>query len=238
MRRADSSGKPLMQGKIEGGRRSGQQRMRWLDGITNSMDMSFEQTPGDGEGQGSLVHGSPRGCKESDTTWRLNNNKVGWGWFGDDSSTLHLLCILFLLLSHQPHLRSSGIRAQRSGTPALMYHQPRFALEETKVQGDCTTFKGHTAPDGRARVPGPGCPTACPCLPPVPQVTVDPAAGPLPAAASTPVPGPGVPWGMSRPSQIVDSTEHSRVGSRRELDCSLRGGLMSLLSGSAFIFHP
>ena len=43
-----------------------------------------------------------------------------WGWwFRDDQSTLCLLCILFLLLSHQLHLRSSGIRIQRLGTPAL-----------------------------------------------------------------------------------------------------------------------
>ena len=38
MKRADSFGKTLMQGKIEGGRRRGQQRMRWLDGTTDSMD--------------------------------------------------------------------------------------------------------------------------------------------------------------------------------------------------------
>ena len=43
MRRADSLEKTLMLGKIEGRRRRGQQRMRWLDGITNSMD-EFEQT--------------------------------------------------------------------------------------------------------------------------------------------------------------------------------------------------
>ena len=41
MRRADSFEKALMLGKIEGGRRRGWQRMRWLDGITDMMDMSF-----------------------------------------------------------------------------------------------------------------------------------------------------------------------------------------------------
>ena len=59
MRRADSFEKTPMLGKIEGGRRSGQQRMRWLDDITNCMEMSLCKL-GVGDGQGSWcaeVHG-------------------------------------------------------------------------------------------------------------------------------------------------------------------------------------
>ena len=73
MRRADSLEKTVMVGKIEGRRRRGRQRMTRLDGITDSMD-EFEQAPGDGEGQRSLVCYSPWGCKESDMTKLLNNN--------------------------------------------------------------------------------------------------------------------------------------------------------------------
>ena len=64
MRRNDSFEKTLMLGKIEGRRRRGRQRMRWLDGITDSTDI----TQGDGEGQGSLMFCSLSDCKESDMT--------------------------------------------------------------------------------------------------------------------------------------------------------------------------
>ena len=64
-----------MLGKIEGGRRRGQQRMRWLDGITNSLDMSLSKLPptlGVDDGQGGLACCSSWGCKEMDMTEQLD----------------------------------------------------------------------------------------------------------------------------------------------------------------------
>ena len=74
MRRANSLEKTLMLGKIEGRRRSGQERMRWLDGITDSMDMNLDKLleivrtgrPDVFQSMGS----------QSDTTWQLNNNSM------------------------------------------------------------------------------------------------------------------------------------------------------------------
>ena len=77
MQRVDSFEKTLMLGKIEGRKRRGRQRMRWLDGITDSMASrlnghGFGWTPGVGNGQGGLACCSSWGHKESDTTERLN----------------------------------------------------------------------------------------------------------------------------------------------------------------------
>ena len=72
MRRADSFEKTLMLGKIEGRRRRGRERMRWLDGITDSMDMSLGELQELVMEGGGLACYSPWGPEELDMTEQLN----------------------------------------------------------------------------------------------------------------------------------------------------------------------
>ena len=116
--------KTLMLGKVEGRRRRGWQRMRWLDGITNLID-EFEQVPGVGDGQGSLVCCSPWGHKESNMAERLNwTDQRGWcGWllrsFSTwNSRTSHVNTCLSFAKHHCTHhllwLQSAVIHKKRS----------------------------------------------------------------------------------------------------------------------------
>ena len=107
MPRANSLEKSLMLGKIEGRRRRGWKKMRWLDSITDSMDLKLSTLREIDSGNRSLVCCSPWGCKELDMTERLTSTKFPCHLTHCHVAAIHnihfpcqnLKCVFQLLLS-------------------------------------------------------------------------------------------------------------------------------------------
>ena len=120
MWRTDSLEKTVIMGKIEGRRGREQQRMSWLDGITNLMGMSLNKTSGVGDGQGRLACCSPWGRKESDMTEQLNWTTIDTAWTCQKSKDNSMIILIFYVKAKETQ-QERGVFSHLCGLEIFLF---------------------------------------------------------------------------------------------------------------------